>query len=133
MLSSPGLEFDILSRCRWLAEAMVSENNLGIDIDKVADQARQDIAQVMPAPDQITWFAMERLANKTGLRAVKMEHPGQPVGGASLVWVSPRITPNQMDAKELAGVALAICNPEWLPLINACKLESSARRKPSSP
>lgn len=133
MLSSTQLEFDIRSRCRWLAEALVSESNLGIDIDKIIEKVREESAQVMPAPDQMTWFAMERLAASTGLRAVKMERPGQAVTGASLVWVSPHISPNPEDARALAGAALAICNPDWLPLIQAHKQEVGARRKSPTP
>lgn len=133
MFSSTELEFDIRSRCKWLAQALASQSNLSIDMDKIVEKTSQEFSQAAPGPDQMTWFAMERLALATGLRAVKMEHPGQPIAGASLVWVAPRISPNQEDAKALAGAALTVCSPEWLPLINTHKHDAAAKRRGPSP
>lgn len=128
MLNAPGLEFDIRSRATWLAQALVAQGNLPIDLDSVVKDFASQAAELAPQPDQVTWFAIERLAARTGLNAIKFEKPGQEVCPRCLVLVSNRIEPNLEDAKRLAAAALVVALPEWDPLIQQAKARPA--RKP---
>lgn len=122
MQSHPSAEFDVLSRARWMAEALASQSNL--DMERVVREIRSEAAAVAPEPDEVSWFAMQRLAQKSGLRAVRFERSGQSVAGASLVWVDGAVEPNAEDAKILAGAALVLASGDWNGLIQ------QARAKP---
>ena len=132
MLSHPALEFEILTRARWLATQLA---NVGMDIntDRFIQQIDEQISGEQPNPDTSTWFAMERVAGNTGLKAVKLISPGQNVEGADMVWVSEHIEPNHEDATALAGVPLVVANDAWQQAIAQAKVEASAPGKSFSP
>lgn len=121
MQTHPSAEFDILSRARWMAEALASGTNL--DMTALLDSIRSECTQVAPEPDEMSWFAMERLAQKSGLRAVRFERPGQSIAGASLVWVAKNIEANADDAKILSGAALVIAGSEWNAFIQQARVK----------
>jgi hypothetical protein len=128
MHSHPTAEFDILSRTRWLAEALASQSNL--DLSSLVEEIRQETAQTAPEPDEMSWFAMERLAQKTGLRAARFERPGQSIAGASLVWVARNIQANPEDAKILAGASLVLATDDWTGLIQQARAKPTRRPSP---
>lgn len=119
MQTHPSAEFDILSRARWMAEALASGTNL--DMAALLDSILSEATQVAPEPDEMSWFAMQRLAQKSGLRAVRFEQSGQSVAGASLIWVSKSVEANADDAKILSGAALVIAGDEWNSFIQKAK------------
>lgn len=127
MHSSATLEYDIRTRTRTLAEALASQSNLPIDYESLLSGIDAEIAEVDPLPDQLTWFAIERLASKTGLAAVKFETPGQSVRPASLLWVAPNISPNEADAREMSKASLVVASDGWKDLIR------QANNKPRRP
>ena len=128
MHSHPLAEFDILSRTRWLAEALATQSNL--DLGTLVQDIRQDAAQAAPEPDEISWFAMERLAQKSGLRAIRFERPGQSIAGASLVWVARNIQANPEDAKILASASLVLATDDWSSLIQQARAKPPRRPSP---
>jgi hypothetical protein len=130
MLSSAAAEFDIQSRVRWLAHALASTTNAPVDFEKIVAGFEKELSQTPPSADQLSWFALERLSNRTGLRALKLEYPGQSITGASLIWVSPAITPNEQDAASLGGAAIVVAAPEWGKLIQEAKAGRSRPRFP---
>ena len=128
MHSHPLAEFDILSRTRWLAEALASESNL--DLTALVEDIRQDANQTAPEPDEVSWFAMQRLSQKSGLRAMRFERPGQSIAGVSLVWVARSIQANPEDAKILARATLVLATDDWKSLIQQAREKPSRRAFP---
>lgn len=128
MHSHPLAEFDILSRTRWLAEALASQSNL--DLTALVEEICQETAQSAPEPDEMSWFAMQRLSQKSGLRAIRFERPGQSIAGASLVWVARNIQANLEDAKILASATLVLATDDWTSLIQQARTTPSRRVSP---
>lgn len=131
MLSHPAVEFEILTRARWLATQLT---NSGMDIEAgdFIKHLDEQIAAERPSPDMATWFAMERVAGNTGAKAVRFISPGQNVEEADMVWVSEHIEPNENDAKALAGVHLVVANEAWQQAIAQVKAKANIQ-PPKSP
>lgn len=128
MLTHPHAEFDIKARARWLTQlAAVATNQ---NFNQILDNIDREMIEEKPAPDNATWFAMERVARDTGLKAVRFIQPGQDLAGADLAWVSPFIAPSENDAKRLAGVKVVVANEAWL---EAIAKAAPARKRKSTP
>lgn len=130
MHASPLIEFDIRSRTRWLAEELGASLNMPLDMQALVDRLQVETRQTPPAADHLSWFALERLAALTGMRALRLESPEQSVAGASLVWVSPALSPDPEQAKVLADLPLVVCSAEWRELLNAQRSTISKRPAP---
>ncbi len=124
MLNHPQAEFDIRLRQRWFAEALAAQSNLSIDPKLLTSE---DLSDVAPPVDDVSWFALQRLAKHVGLTAVRFEREGDATAGASLVWVSPSVTPNENDAKEIARFSLlVVASDEWTPYLNKARADIKA-------
>ena len=127
--SASALEFDIRARTRWFAEVLAAQSNVSIDMAKIVGDVRGESSQAAPPADLLSWFALERLSQKTGFCAIRMEDSGQSIAGASLVWVSPNIVPNSNDAAALSRAELVVCSDEWESLIREAKIQSARPRR----
>lgn len=131
MLSHPAVEFEILTRARWLATQLTAVGVDG-DFERFIRKIDEQLLDQQPDPDSSTWFAMERVAGNAGLRAVRFISPGQNVEEADMVWVSKHIEPNENDAKALSGVHLVVANEAWQQAIAQAKAKANIQ-PPKSP
>lgn len=120
--------FDVLSRATWIASALAAQANL--DMSSTLAALDRELSDTVPAPDQATWLAMEKVCQSSGLRAVKFTQPGQSVAGVSLAWVDPDLPPDREDAARLARIPLVVASPAWQDLIKQVAPGQARRPRP---
>jgi hypothetical protein len=129
----PEVEHDIQNRTRWLAEALAAKSGAPDGFCAARDAIIAQAASTPPPVDIMTWFAMERLAIKAGIKAVRMENYKQPIEAGCLVWVSPLLEVNPGDVAELGKASLVIAGDEWQQALEQARSASAGPRKAPRP
>lgn len=75
MLGHPSSENDIRARAAVLAEAILSTNPYSDVFLRVRNEFKSELAQITLPAEQMTFFAMERVAARAGIQAVWLEGP----------------------------------------------------------
>lgn len=87
---SPSLENDIRSRALAVAEVLAATGNAE-RYDAVRKHFQEQVSAVRLPPDQMTWFAIQRVAVKLDQPAVFLMQEGTPIPAGALVLVSPAV------------------------------------------
>lgn len=133
----PSLENDIRARAAVLAEAILATNHHSDAYQQVRDEFRQQLAQVQLPPDEMTWFAVERVALRAGAKAVKLENHEDHVPGGALVVISSRLeAPENAQTsvvRSLQRACFVIAPASWGPVLREARLPGLAVHEDEAP
>ena len=129
MLGHPSTENDIKARTAVLAEAILSTNPHSDAFLKVRDEFRQELAGVALPADRMTFFAMERVALRAGIKAVWIESPEVFIPNGALVMISPTMpvpTPGSGTVRMLERAAFVVAPASWKAALDGAKIAGLA-------
>lgn len=130
----PLIENDIRARALALADALAASHPAAAAYQAVAQEFREQVAASTLPADQLTWFAIERVALKTGLPAVRMDRPDQPIPAGALVLVDPELAAPEPGAASLAALraaAFVVAPASWGPALSRAHLQGLAVETPA--
>lgn len=117
------LEHDIRARAFALAEALALTSPRADRYQAACEHFREEVASVETPPDELTWYALERLAVEVGQPAVRWtEEPGPkvlPVG--ALVWISPDAPVPEVSSDEiraLRATSFVVAPASWASVLS---------------
>lgn len=147
MLNSPSTENDIRARAAVIAEAILSTNPTSEAYIKMRNEFREQLAQVELPTDTMTWFAMERVAAKAGVKAIRWRGEDLHLPAGALLMIDPN-TPVPADPsfaiKMFQRASFIIAPATWKQALTGAKIsglvineevgvEPVAPRKPKGP
>ena len=125
----PLIENDIRARALALADALAASHPAASAYQAVSEEFREAaVAASLPA-DQITWFALERVASKTGLPAVRLEGLSQDIPAGAMVLIDRHLPlpedPAQL-VRALRAAAFVVAPSAWGPVLSQAHLPGLA-------
>lgn len=129
MLSHPASENDIKARAAVLAEAILSTNPHSDAFLRVRDEFRQELSEIALPAEQMTFFAMERVATRAGTKAVWIESPEVFIPNGALVMISPTMpapAPGSSTVRMLERAAFVVAPASWKQALEGAKIAGLA-------
>lgn len=123
---SSSLENDIRARAAVLASAMVATAPQSDSYRAMRDEFKADLDNVRLPPDEMTWFAVGRVAARAGVAAVRLTQNDTPIPAGALVLISPNLeAPENAQAdvvRALRSAGFVIAPASWGPVLNGAGL-----------
>lgn len=129
MLGHPSSENDIKRRAAVLAEAILSTNPHSDAFLRVRDEFRQELSEISLPAEQMTFFAMERVATRAGTKAVWVESPEVFIPNGALVMISPALPAPEANSglvRLLERAAFVVAPASWKAALEGAKIPGLA-------
>lgn len=122
---SASLENDIRSRALAVAEVLASSANTE-RYTSVRKHFQEQVSAASLPPDDLTWFAIERVAAKLEQPAIRLQQEGTPVPVGALVLISPKMpvptTVNDPTLRALRAASFVAAPAEWGDVLRQARL-----------
>lgn len=125
---SPLLENDIRARALAVAEVLVSSSPTPERYEDARRFFQEKVSAANLPSDEITWFAIERVAAKVGHPAVRFAQEGTTVPAGALVLISDKVpvpeSVNHETVRALRAASFVAAPAEWGALLKQARLSA---------